>query len=91
MKISITRTKLARIRQAVGGLPADEREVLMLVCSEGLSYRNAAEELGISQDELKCRLLRARQALMKTMSAFPHLLMKQDNDLHPMEVSRIRR
>jgi RNA polymerase sigma-70 factor (ECF subfamily) len=82
LEISITQAKLAKTRQAVSALPADERAVLMLVCSRGLSYRNAAEELGISHDELKCRLLRARLAFIKTISAFPHLLVTQDNDFH---------
>lgn len=48
-------------------LPAEEQDVLMLVCVQGMSYQDAAHELGISTMVVKDRLLRARQALIKNL------------------------
>jgi DNA-directed RNA polymerase specialized sigma24 family protein len=84
VKTAITPSNLAKARQAVGALPDEERAVLLLVCSGGLSYRDAAKKLGISQDELKDRLLRARLALLKAMSVLPALSEKQEPDFFPV-------
>lgn len=51
----------------VGKLPAEEREVLLLVCVEGMSYQDAAHELGISTVAVKDRLLRARLELIRKL------------------------
>jgi RNA polymerase sigma-70 factor (ECF subfamily) len=53
-------TLLAR---AIGGLPADQREVLVLRDVEGLSAEEAARVVGIEVGALKSRLHRARAAL----------------------------
>lgn len=50
-----------------GKLPAEERDVLLLVCVQGMSYRDAVHELGISTVEVKDRLLRARLGLIRTL------------------------
>jgi RNA polymerase sigma-70 factor, ECF subfamily len=81
VKIVNNPSNLVKARQAVSALPDEERAVLMLVCAEGLSYRDAAEKLSISQAELQGRLLRARLALMKNMSAPTSLLEKRKPDL----------
>lgn len=49
--------------QALMGLPEEQREVLVLVALEGLSYRQAADILAIPIGTLMSRLGRAREAL----------------------------
>src|SRR3984957_7308685 len=41
------RINLAAVRRAMSQLPVEQRTVLMLVCVDGLSYKEAAEVLGI--------------------------------------------
>ena len=49
--------------EAMAGLADDQRHVLTLVCVEELSYREAAEELGVPIGTVMSRLSRARRAL----------------------------
>ena len=53
----------AALSAAIGGLPSDQREVLVLRDVEGLSAEDAAEVLGIEVGALKSRLHRARMQL----------------------------
>jgi RNA polymerase sigma-70 factor (ECF subfamily) len=62
------RITLAAVRHAMSLLPADQRTVLMLVCVDGLSYRQAAEILGIPVGTIMSRLSRARQVLHERLS-----------------------
>ena len=57
------RLDLARVRAAMDRLPQEQREVLMLVCVEGLRYREVAEMLDIPIGTVMSRLARARVAL----------------------------
>jgi RNA polymerase sigma-70 factor (ECF subfamily) len=57
------RIDLERVRQAIERLPDEQREVLMLVCVEELSYRDAAEALGVPIGTVMSRLARARLKL----------------------------
>ena len=57
------RLTLASVRRAITQLPEEQRAVLLLVTVEGLSYRDAAESLGIPQGTLMSRLARARLRL----------------------------
>ena len=59
------RNELARTRRAIAGLPEPQREVLLLVTVEGLSYDAAAELLGIPRGTVMSRLARARIALAR--------------------------
>lgn len=52
-----------RVRRAIAHLPASQREVLVLRDLEGLSTREVAKVIRISQDNVKTRLHRARVAL----------------------------
>jgi RNA polymerase sigma-70 factor (ECF subfamily) len=54
---------LAELGRALGGLPADQREALLLVVLEGASYAEAAQILAIPTGTLMSRLGRARAAL----------------------------
>ena len=55
---------LAEVRQAIAELPEEQRLVLALVSIEGLSYRDAAEQLGVPIGTVMSRLSRARGKLM---------------------------
>jgi RNA polymerase sigma-70 factor (ECF subfamily) len=51
------------VQAAVASLPEEQREVIGLVLVEGLSYREAAEILGVPIGTVTSRLARAREAL----------------------------
>ena len=51
------------LHQAVGELSPDHRTVVVLKHLQGLSYREIAEILGISENRVKSRLFSARQKL----------------------------
>lgn len=57
------RAELARVEAAIGRLPANLREVLVLRTIEGLSQAEAGEALGISEKAVETRLYRARMKL----------------------------
>ena len=44
-------------------LPQDQREILLMVSVDGVSYEAASQELGIPVGTLKCRVFRARAQL----------------------------
>ena len=60
---TIARVALDKVRQAMGGLPEDQRILLGLVVVDGLSYKQAAESLGIPIGTVMSRLSRARRRL----------------------------
>ncbi|QBF33227.1 RNA polymerase sigma factor [Thalassococcus sp. S3] len=53
--------------EAIQRLPDPQRDVLILVCVEGLSYREAAEVLEVAIGTVMSRLARARIALAEAM------------------------
>ncbi len=59
----LRRESRAQVRAAIADLPESYRTVLMLRDMEERSTREAADLLGISENALKLRLHRARQAL----------------------------
>lgn len=61
------RLTLADVRQIVNVLPEEQRTVLMLVCVEETSYREAAELLDIPIGTVMSRLARARAAIVAAM------------------------
>jgi RNA polymerase sigma-70 factor (ECF subfamily) len=63
------RITLAAVRRTMDRLPADQRTVLMLVCVDGLSYKEAADVLGIPVGTVMSRLSRGRQDLHEMLSA----------------------
>ena len=54
---------LADVLSALQRLPAEQREVLLLVGAEGVSYDDAAEIIGCAVGTIKSRLARGRKAL----------------------------
>lgn len=58
--VAISRIALKDVSNAILNLPMDQREVLLLVCVEGLSYRDCADTLGLPMGTVMSRLARAR-------------------------------
>ena len=65
------RFNLAAVRKAMSQLPDTQRTVLILVCVDGLSYKQAAQVLGIPMGTLMSRLSRARQDLHQRIAGKP--------------------
>jgi RNA polymerase sigma-70 factor (ECF subfamily) len=60
---------LGTVRQCLQALSADHRTVLILVCVDGLTYREAAEVLGVPIGTVMSRIARARQELHARLAA----------------------
>ena len=58
------RLEAAEVERAIARLPQEQRLAVALVLVEGLSYKEAAEVLGVPQGTLTSRLGRGRQALL---------------------------
>lgn len=61
------RAELAATARAISDLPEEQRAVLVLVCVEELSYREAAEVLSIPIGTVMSRLSRARRSLSESV------------------------
>jgi len=65
------RTELAAaVRAAVCALPADQRVVVLLREYQGFSYREIADVTGVSEETVRVRAFRARQALRKALAPY---------------------
>jgi RNA polymerase sigma-70 factor (ECF subfamily) len=58
------------IQKALGKLPEIERQILMLKYAEGWSYKELAGHLGVQEDTIEYRLLRARKNLRRLLVRF---------------------
>jgi RNA polymerase sigma-70 factor (ECF subfamily) len=63
-----SRLELAHVRATIATLPAQQREALILVCIEDLSYREAAAVLDVPVGTVMSRLARARHTLAATLA-----------------------
>lgn len=61
------RLMLGSVAEVVERLPEEQRSILVLVCVEGLKYREVAETLGIPIGTVMSRLARARLAVAAAM------------------------
>jgi RNA polymerase sigma factor (sigma-70 family) len=61
------RAERARLRAALADLSESDRELLLVVAWEGLTYAEAAAALGISPGAARTRLHRARRRALKTL------------------------
>ena len=57
------------IRQALARLPKRDGEILLLKYTEGWSYHQLADHLGISHSAVEARLHRARQRMRQELTA----------------------
>ncbi|TDQ78405.1 RNA polymerase sigma-70 factor (ECF subfamily) [Dongia mobilis] len=62
-----SREELKKTWSAIRELPEDQRQVLLLVAVEGLSYQEAADLLGIPIGTVMSRLARSRLALARNV------------------------
>ena len=60
---------LSRLEAELFEMPEADRTVMLLVCVEGLTYKEAAEVIGIPIGTVMSRLFRARLALMARLDA----------------------
>ena len=67
-------------QQALARLPVDQREALILVGAEGLSYEQAAEICGVAVGTIKSRVNRARNRLAEILG------LRDDGDIGPDSV-----
>ena len=65
----LNRLVLSEVQRAIDNLPQEQQEVLVLVCAEDLSYREASEVLGVPIGTVMSRLARARKRLMEMTAA----------------------
>jgi len=66
-----TRLEAMNVHAAMGALPEEQRSAVALVCIEGLSYREAADALGVPIGTLTSRLARGREMLDRLLSGTP--------------------
>lgn len=69
--VAESRLELAAVRRAIDALPEEQRSVMLLVCVEGMRYREAALALDIPEGTVMSRLSRARLALAAALNARP--------------------
>lgn len=58
---------LQDLQSALGQLPPDQREILLLVTLEGLPYKQVADIMAIAEGTVMSKLSRARQQLRKLL------------------------
>lgn len=71
------RLSVALIAEALDRLPHDQREVIVLVALEDMSYRDAAEIAGVPIGTVMSRLSRARAALQKILEERGHTVLRR--------------
>lgn len=62
---AVSRLTLNDVLAAIGSLPQDQREVLVLVCMEDFSYAEAAKTLDLPIGTVMSRLARAREKIAR--------------------------
>jgi len=62
-----TQAQILPVQQAMERLPEEQREVIGLVLIEGLSYREAADIVGVPVGTITSRLARGREALQNML------------------------
>ena len=71
MRAAHARLTLAAVRAILDEIPDTQRSALLLVCVEGLSYREAAEVQGVPIGTVMSRLARARQTVIERLDGVP--------------------
>jgi RNA polymerase sigma-70 factor, ECF subfamily len=68
------RQEADEVLRATSALAPQQRQVLLLIAAEGLTYREAAEELGVPVGTVMSRLARAREQLRDALKDRPFRL-----------------
>ena len=69
--------EMRELETALASLSAKQRHVIMLVAYEGVSYRDAAEILGLPVGTVMSRLSRARKALRERLDRQPTVYLRK--------------
>ncbi|MEZ5774288.1 MAG: sigma-70 family RNA polymerase sigma factor [Hyphomicrobiaceae bacterium] len=77
------RVELAEVSRALLQLPDEQREALVLVAAEGLSYEEAARIGGCAVGTIKSRVNRARSRLAEILGELPDTLLSDDTEHRP--------
>ncbi len=64
--------EVANVKRAMRLLSSDHRDILIMICANGMSYQEVADELSISIGTVRSRLFRAREHLQGIMND-PHV------------------
>ena len=67
-ELAMARDQVALVRQLIDRLPEKQRSVIQLRDIEGKSYREIANIMCISEEQVKVNLFRARQTIKKKFS-----------------------
>jgi RNA polymerase sigma-70 factor (ECF subfamily) len=62
---TVQRDRIALVRRLIDQLPEKQRSVMQLRDMEGKSYRDIADIMGISEEQVKINIFRARQTIKK--------------------------
>ena len=62
---AMQRDRVALVRKLIGQLPEKQRTAMQLRDMEGKSYRDIASIMGISEEQVKVNIFRARQTIKK--------------------------
>lgn len=55
--------KFSKVKEAMNSLSKEHREVMIMVCIQGMLYKDVAKELGVPVGTIRSRLSRAREQL----------------------------
>lgn len=66
-----SRLELLDLHRAIGKLPEHQRQVLLLVGLEGISYGQAAAVIGVPVGTVRSRIARARESLRAELGHLP--------------------
>ena len=67
----VTRTDVMDLQRALGTLAPEQREVVLLVALEDMSYADVSRALGIPMGTVMSRLSRGRERLRRVMNGEP--------------------
>lgn len=62
---AVQRDRIALVRRLIDQLPEKQRSIMQLRDMEGKSYRDIATIMGISEEQVKVNIFRARQSIKK--------------------------